>query len=105
MLKYSQNSFSPKNEFSIHIKEVKLMDMLKTIWPTPFKIKEKDVTSFIIQLIILIVVCAVIGILIGVLAKIPVLGIIFGIIGSLVELYSLIGIILCIVKFLGVLKD
>lgn len=80
------------------------MDMLKKIWPTPFKIAEKDATSFIVQLIIFIVVCAIAGILIGILANIPVIGIIFSVLGSLIELYSFIGIILCIVKFLGVIK-
>ena len=81
------------------------MDFLKTLWPTPFKIKEKDVTSFIVQLIIFIVVCAVVGLLIGILAKIPLIGIIFSLFGALVELYGLIGIVLCILQFVGVLKE
>lgn len=80
------------------------MDLLKKIWPTPFKIKEKDVQSFLVQLIIFIVVCAVVGILIGVLAKIPLVGVIFSIVGAVVELYGLVGIILCILQFFGVLK-
>ena len=81
------------------------MDFLKALWPTPFKIKEKDVASFVVQLIIFILVCAVIGLLIGILAKIPVLGIIFSLVGALVELYGLIGIVLCILQFVGVLKE
>lgn len=80
------------------------MDLLKTLWPTPFKIKSKDVSSFIVQLIIFAVVCIVFGILIGILAKIPVLGWIFGIFGGLVDLYCIVGIVLCILKFLDVLK-
>ena len=32
------------------------MDMLKKFWPTPFKVKEKDVNSFVVQLIIFVVV-------------------------------------------------
>ena len=59
------------------------MDLLKKYWPTPFKIKEKDITSFVVQLIIFVVACAVVGILIGVLASIPVIGIIFGLLPSL----------------------
>ena len=50
-----------------------------------------------------IVVCAVFGILIGVLSSIPVLGIIFMIVGSLVNLYGLVGIVLCILRFCGVI--
>ncbi len=77
------------------------MDTLKKLWPTPFKIKEKDIASFLIQLIIFLVICAVAGAVIGLLAKIPLLGIIFSIIGALVEVYGLVGIVLCVLKFIG----
>jgi hypothetical protein len=77
------------------------MDTLKKLWPTPFKIKEKDITSFLIQLIIFLVICAVIGWLIGILAGIPIIGIIFSLIGALVEIYGLVGIVLCVLKFIG----
>ena len=80
------------------------MDFLKKVWPTPFKIKDKDVVSFLIQLIIFIVICAVVGFLIGILAKLPIIGIIFSLVGGVVELYGLIGIVLCILKFLGLVK-
>ena len=75
------------------------MNFLKQFWPTPFKVKKGDAVSFVIQLLVLIVVCAVAGILIGVAAEN--IGIIFAIIGALVEAYGLIGIILCVLKFLG----
>lgn len=80
------------------------MDMLKKYWPTPFKIKEKDIKSFVIQLLIFVVICAVIGWLISVLAGIPIIGIIFSIIGALFELYGLVGIVLCVLQFLGIVK-
>ena len=80
------------------------MDLLKTIWPTPFKIERKNLSSFLIQLIIFIVVCAVVGVLIGVLSAVPILGVIFWILGSLLELYSLVGIVLCVLVFLDVIK-
>ena len=79
--------------------------MLKKFWPTPFKVKEKDVNSFVVQLIIFVIVCAVAGAIIGLLAKIPLIGLIFGIIGGLVELYGTIGVVLCILKFCGFLKE
>ena len=41
--------------------------MLKKFWPTPFKVKEKDVNSFVVQLIIFVVVCAIAGAVIGIL--------------------------------------
>ena len=80
------------------------MDMLKKLWPTPFKIERKNLSSFLIQLIIFIVVCAVVGVLIGVLSAIPIIGIIFWIVGSLLEIYSLVGIVLCVLVFLDVVK-
>lgn len=83
-------------------KEVFTMDLLKTLWPTPFKVKEKDIASLIIQLVIFIVVCALVGILIGILSAFPIIGIVFWIVGSLMELYSIVGIVLCILKFLAV---
>ena len=80
------------------------MDLLKALWPTAYKIKEKDVRSFIIQLVIFGVFCIVVGFLIGLLAKIVIIGIVFSLIGALFELYSLVGIALCILNFLGVIK-
>lgn len=80
------------------------MDLLKKVWPTPFKIKEKDIASFVIQLIIFVVICAVVGFLIGILAGIPIIGIIFSILGGLMELYGFVGIVLCILKFLDLVK-
>ena len=79
------------------------MDLLKKVWPTPFKIKEKDLTSFLVQLIIFVVACAVLGVLIGILADIPVVGIIIGAVGGLLGLYSLIGIVLCVLKYLAII--
>ena len=78
------------------------MDSLKKIWPTPFKIKKGDLKSFLIQLIVFVVVCAVIGFLISVLAKIPVVGIVAWIAGLVVEVYNIVGIVLCILKFFGI---
>lgn len=81
------------------------MDLLKKFWPTPFKIKEKDLTSFLIQLIIFIVIVAVVGFLIGILSALPIIGIIFSIVGSLIGVYNIVGIVLCVLKFLGIVKS
>jgi len=80
------------------------MDFLKKFWPTPFKIEKKNLTSFVVTLIIFILACAVVGVLIGVLARFPIIGIIFSIIGALFELYGAVGIVLCILKFIGVVE-
>lgn len=78
------------------------MDLIKKIWPTPFKIEKGNLASFLIQLIIFIVITAVAGVVIGLLSGIPIIGIVFAIVGSLLGLYTLVGIVLCILNFLGV---
>ena len=78
------------------------MSFLKSLWPTPFRVEKGNVVSFLIQLIIFIVVCAVVGWLISLLAGIPVIGVIFSILGGLMELYGLVGIVLCILRLIGV---
>ena len=79
------------------------MDFLKTLWPTPFKIKKGDLMSFLVQLIIFLVITAVMGVLIGFLSGIAIIGVVFTIVGYLLGLYSLIGVVLCILKFLAVI--
>ena len=80
------------------------MDFVKPLWPTPFKVKEKDIGSLVIQLIIFLVVCAVVGVLLSVLSGIAIIGPVFWIVGSLMEVYSIVGIVLCVLKFLGAVK-
>ena len=78
------------------------MDILKKIFPHAFKSTETQ--PFIISLVIYLLVDIVCGVVIGLLAKIPLIGIIFSILGSIVGLYALIGIILSILVFVKVLK-
>lgn len=80
------------------------MDFIRKLWPTPFKIKKGDIASLLIQGIIFLVICAVLGWLIGLLSGIKVIGIVFGLIGSLMGVYSLVGLVLCVLKFFGVVK-
>lgn len=80
------------------------MDFLKKFWPTPFKIEKGNVGSLIVQLIIFIVICAVVGWLIGILAALPIIGIVFSLVGSLMEIYGLVGIVLSVLKFIGIVE-
>lgn len=80
------------------------MDLLHKIWPTPFKIKKGNIVSLIVQLVIFLVICALVGWLISLLSAIPVFGIIFAILGSLMGIYSLVGIVLCLLKFFNVVS-
>ena len=79
------------------------MEFLQKFWPTPFKIEKKNVTSFIVQLLVFVLICLVFGFLIGLLSQIPYVGFVFGLLGFLVEAYSLVGVVLCILKFIGVM--
>jgi len=78
------------------------MDMIKKFFPNAFKAKE--LSSFIVALVIYVLIDVVCGFVIGLLAKIPVLGIIFSLLGSIVGLYALVGIVLSILVFVKVLK-
>lgn len=93
-----------KAALAVNRKGVFPMEFLKQLWPTPFKVQEKDVKSLVVQLIIFILLIAVFSVLIGILALIPIIGIVFAIVGSLIDLYSLIGIVLCVLNFFAVLK-
>ena len=53
------------------------MDLIKKLWPTPFKIKKGSLISFLVQLLIFLIICAVVGWLFTVLSKIAVVGVVF----------------------------
>ena len=60
--------------------------------------------SFIVQLIIFLVICAVAAALFGLLKGIAVIGVVFVVLGSLMGIYSIIGIVLCVLVFLGIMR-
>lgn len=37
------------------------MDFIKKLWPTPFRIKKGDIAPFLIQTVIFLVICTVLG--------------------------------------------
>lgn len=80
------------------------MDMLKKVFPFSFNVKEQDVTSLIVSIIIYLVVMVVSGLVMWILGFIPVINILTGIVGWVVEVYSVAGIVLAVLNFLNVLK-
>lgn len=80
------------------------MDLLKKIFPLSWKYADSG-KNLAIGIILYIVAGFVGGLIIGILAKIPVVGIIIGILGGVIDLYALIGIILEILVFAKVIKD
>ena len=79
------------------------MNLLKALFP--FSLTQKNGTAALaVSLIAHILVGAVIGAVIAVLAKVPLVGFIFGIIGGLIDLYVLIGIVLVLLDYFKVLR-
>ena len=66
------------------------MDMLKKIFPLSFQHKA-DVAALVINVLIQLVVSAVAGWIVGIVAAIPLIGFIFGLVGSLLGLYFMAG--------------
>ena len=79
------------------------MDMLKKIFPLSFQSKP-DIASLVINILIQLVVSAVAGWVISIVASIPLIGIIFGLVGSLVGLYFLAGIVISLLDYFKILK-
>lgn len=80
------------------------MDILQKVFPFSFKVKEKDVTSLIVSIIINILVAAVGGLVLGLLGGIPIIGFLFSFVGGLMDLYAVVGIVLAVLIFLNILK-
>lgn len=79
------------------------MDALKKYWPFAEKVKKGDVVSLIINLVILLVACALVSWLVfdvigGIL---PFIAGLLKLVGLALDIYGLVGIILCILKFVG----
>jgi hypothetical protein len=79
------------------------MDMLKKLFPLAFGAKQ-DIVALVINILIHIVVDAVLGIVISLLAGLPLVGFVFGLIGSVLGLYFLVSLILSILHFLKIVK-
>ena len=79
------------------------MDMLKKIFPFSFGVK--DITALVVALIIYIVGGAVLGVVFGLLAKIPLIGILFGIVGWAVGVYCFVGIVLAVLDYFNLIKQ
>ena len=79
------------------------MDILKKFFPHAFLATET--VKFITSLIIYALIDIVCGVIIGLLAKLPLIGFIFGLLGSLIGLYATAGIVLSILVFAKVIKE
>lgn len=78
------------------------MDLLKKLFP--FSFVAKDVQPLVISIIVYLVADIVLGVLIGLLASLPIIGVIFTIVGSLLGLYVTVGLVLTVLYFAKVIK-
>ena len=78
------------------------METLKKIFPLSFG--ASDVSKLIIICLVYLVIGAVLGFVISILARIPVIGLIFSLIASLLELYLLFGLVILFLDYFKVLK-
>ncbi len=77
-------------------------ELLKKIFP--FSYGAKDVAGLVVKILIYLVAGAVFGILIGLLAEIPVLGILIGIVGAIADIYCLAAIVIAVLDYLKILN-
>ncbi|MBQ7345080.1 MAG: hypothetical protein IJW45_03340 [Oscillospiraceae bacterium] len=80
------------------------MDILKSLFPFSFKVKEKDTNALVISIIIYVVLMVLSGVAMTLLGLIPVVNLLVGIVGWVLEVYCLTGIVLAVLNFLNVLK-
>jgi hypothetical protein len=83
--------------------EVIKMDSIKKYFPLAFKVKN-DTKELLINVLIHVGADILAGLVIGLLAKIPLIGGLFGLVGGLVGLYFTVSVILSILDYLKVLK-
>ena len=77
------------------------MDLLRRFFPHAFAVQ--DIKSLLITILIYVVANAVVGFVIGILAKFPLIGFFFGILGWLVSIYFFAAIVIAILRFLHIL--
>ena len=78
------------------------MDILKKVFPYSFGVK--GLGNLIVKVLVYIVVGAIAGFAIGLLAALPIIGLLVSLICGLIDLYVVVGIVLAVLDFLKVLK-
>lgn len=78
------------------------MDILKKVFPYSFGVK--GLGNLIVKVLVYIVVGAIAGFAIGLLAAMPIIGMLVYLICGLIDLYVVVGIVLAVLDFLKVLK-
>lgn len=78
------------------------METLKKLFPLSFR--EPTTNNLVVTIIIYVVASFVVGLVLGLLAKIPLIGWLFSLVSSLFGLYCFIGLVLVVLYFLKVIK-
>ena len=78
------------------------MEILKKLFPISFR--DPTTNNLVVTIIIYVVASFVVGLVLGLLAKIPLIGWLFSLVSSLFGLYCFIGLVLVVLYFLKVIK-
>ena len=78
------------------------METMKKLFPLSFR--EPTTNNLVVTIIIYVVASFVVGLVLGIFAKIPLIGWIFSIVSTLFGLYCFIGLVLVVLYFLKVIK-
>jgi len=78
------------------------METLKKLFPISFR--DPTPNNLVVTIIIYVVASFVVGLVLGLLAKIPLIGWLFSLVSSLFGLYCFIGLVLVVLYFLKVIK-
>lgn len=79
------------------------MDMLKKIFPLSFSFAD-TVVNLVVGIVIYLLGAALISVVLGLLAMIPVLGIVFSVVNWLVGIYAFAGVVIQVLVYLKLLK-
>ena len=74
------------------------MEALRRYFPFSFR-EKKEIKELIINILVYLAAAAVIGLFIGLFAKIPVMNWIFGILGTVAEIYTASGIAISVFDY------
>lgn len=81
------------------------MEIMRKIWPASFKTEKGNVSALVIKLLIFAAICALSGVLLGVLCGVPYVGVVLAVLCGCGALYGLGGIVLTVLYYTQVLKN
>lgn len=79
------------------------MDMLKKIFPVSFSFAD-TLVNLVVGILIYVLAPALLSVVLGLLAMIPLVGIVFSVINWLVGVYAFVGLVILVLVYLKLVK-